>query len=1386
MSNITGSSNLVDLSILVNNLQNSISNISSAFSTVQTNISNLNLYDTNNTQKINQINTLDGQQEQKLEVLKNENISDDYRIDILELKFPITNSSILNETISKQKITGLSNDLTGINTNISLLNQRITDVDNKEIQDVSTLTTNLNNQISKQAQDNTNINNSFNNLLASVPGSSNTFQQQLDVHSTNLSSLSSDNTVNKSNISSLQGDNNSNKNRITILEQDNNINKANINSLDSTLLTANTNILNNTASINTLNLNLTTLSSKEASDVASLQNQINSLSNTSGNNTSSLQTQLTNLSSKQQTDYNDLQGQITTNKNTQISDKSELNSKINDNLTTETNHYNSLSTALNALTIKEAQDVSNVQSNLTTYQASNNTRSTNIESNVSSLTIDNSNNKVDINNLKSDNNLNKANITTLQSKVSTLEADNSTNKSNITTNTNNISTINTKLITDESNITNLQQDVNNLKSYDTSNTSNINTINNTLSNHTSDINLLKNTTVPNLDNKYVFKSGDTITGTLNVNNIDASGNLNIGANANNINLGSINNNDSKVINIGGPNDTVNILGALNSIETTNTKITDKLITLNKDASGNLVGGLVGLQIRDNNNDNQGYITTNSDGSQFLIKPPQSDNIFKIKDSPNEFYDLTNKLYVDLQTSALQSSISGLTNTCSELTNQITTINNSQLDNIPFNKINAYPSTSNYILKGDGSFGKVNNNLIDNNTINPSKLVGCSGDATTFLAGDGSFKSITSGNFTSSTQVVNSNIADGAIDPLKLNGTLSSNDGLQFLSNKGTFVSISSGGCSGDTSYPTNGNFKTCGNFTSTTQVVDSNIADGSISQSKINNLTITNSNVVDGSINASKLLNYPNDNTKYLSGDGSWKVVSSGSGGSSFNNAFTANVNANNYKINNLSDPTNNQDASTKSYVDNKYLGLINTAISVVQPAQGQLGGPTFVNKLVLGSNLDLMNYNIKNVGNPVDNQDVATKNYVDSNVSYNTTSYSSYAGSLSGISCKILLVCNGNSVSATVTKLNSLITSLGGSTSNIVINGYNYNDNVTILAYDSSYDVVLYCNDNGSYPSTNTYNILNQYYNNNKGVILGSMDAYNGVSKVISNLSLQNNNNGYSFPINSSSNPIFYGVSGSILPSYFYSSFIPATNSGATSIGTYNNTTNAGLILDDNTGKGRRVDLNFNVNTSVSNDSSSNGATKIILQACLWAGRKIAYQVISSTKFDFNNPNLPSLSVNGNLSMNSYTIQNVGDPVNNQDVITKNYFNNNVMSIVNNNKTKGTLTSTSTSYIQIGNVLNGPINLIVSLVENSSVGYQLYRNYNINIYPNNADSWANTYNYFHYITGGSNNSTIAFSNGAGYSYDGIFNLQVNYGIVYIKSINTSYTPLKYYITYQY
>jgi hypothetical protein len=44
--------------------------------------------------------------------------------------------------------------------------------------------------------------------------------------------------------------------------------------------------------------------------------------------------------------------------------------------------------------------------------------------------------------------------------------------------------------------------------------------------------------------------------------------------------------------------------------------------------------------------------------------------------------------------------------------------------------------------------------IDNNTITPTKLTGCSGDPSSYLSADDTFKSLSSGNFTFTTQITN--------------------------------------------------------------------------------------------------------------------------------------------------------------------------------------------------------------------------------------------------------------------------------------------------------------------------------------------------------------------------------------------------------------------------------------------------------------------------------------------------------------------------------------------------------------------------------------------------------------------------------------------------------
>ena len=52
---------------------------------------------------------------------------------------------------------------------------------------------------------------------------------------------------------------------------------------------------------------------------------------------------------------------------------------------------------------------------------------------------------------------------------------------------------------------------------------------------------------------------ESVLGKLKIDYIDSiNGTLNVGQNSTNINIGSVSNNDSKVINIGGINDTINI------------------------------------------------------------------------------------------------------------------------------------------------------------------------------------------------------------------------------------------------------------------------------------------------------------------------------------------------------------------------------------------------------------------------------------------------------------------------------------------------------------------------------------------------------------------------------------------------------------------------------------------------------------------------------------------------------------------------------------------------------------------------------------------------------------------------------------------------------------
>lgn len=129
----------------------------------------------------------------------------------------------------------------------------------------------------------------------------------------------------------------------------------------------------------------------------------------------------------------------------------------------------------------------------------------------------------------------------------------------------------------------------------------------------------------------VSKTGDTMTGTLNITDIEASNNtLNLGVNASTINIGTAS--TASTINIGSsPSDVVNIYGNLTTISTTNTDIYDKNITLNKGSTTSASARGAGISIRDNNTDNQGYITVNgTDGQGFDFKAPENTGIVRLR------------------------------------------------------------------------------------------------------------------------------------------------------------------------------------------------------------------------------------------------------------------------------------------------------------------------------------------------------------------------------------------------------------------------------------------------------------------------------------------------------------------------------------------------------------------------------------------------------------------------------------------------------------------------------------------------------------------------------------------------------------------------------------
>lgn len=719
MSNIGSMSNS-DLVTLITNLQGSVNNISQSFSNVQQTLSQVNQYDSAFNSRLNTVDTLNGVQDGEIATIQN--LDNQYAQQIAQLQslFPITNVSILDQSINESKILNLPSDLANLNSGLSALNATVQQNLMTEKADVLAVQTALTAQVAQEASDIQAQNSKWSLLLGSQTGTtSNPFQIAIDKLSSNQIADETAILNSSNNIASLQSDNSMNKANITSLQASNAVNQSNIQSLQSDNTTNKTNISNLQTFTNQINSGLTAQINKEANDIQQLGNQISTLSAQEASDYNNLNSNINAQISKEASDINAVNASIQTLNNTVVANYSTLNSALNSQVAKEVADVSLLTTNYNNLKTQEAQDITGLQNQITTnlnlfnnQVYAYNAEFIRDENNISSLQSDNTSNKAAINAIQTKQMADEAAIAVLQT-------DDTLSKASLLTINNSIIGIQNNLTADRTDINQNILDISNIKAYDVQNNVNLNAMNVNISNNTNSINVLNNTTIPALDNKYLFKAGDSMSGQLNVQNIDNSGNaLNIGSSASVLNLGS--SNQAKIINIGGVNDVVNVLGKTNYIETTNIQIKNKVLVLNEGEAGNLQSAGVGLYFRDNDLDNKGYIVVGPNGDEFDIKAPQNDNIFKIKEVPSDFYDLTNKLYVDAQDAILQNNINAITQSQTGLVAQVASVNNSVLAQIPFSKINAFPSDNTTVLYGDGVFrtpGNVQVNLANDNLVN---------------------------------------------------------------------------------------------------------------------------------------------------------------------------------------------------------------------------------------------------------------------------------------------------------------------------------------------------------------------------------------------------------------------------------------------------------------------------------------------------------------------------------------------------------------------------------------------------------------------------------------------------------------------------------------------
>ena len=379
-------------------------------------------------------------------------------------------------------------------------------------------------------------------------------------------------------------------------------------------------------------------------------------------------------------------------------------------------------------------------------------------------------------------------------------------------------------------MTNNMTDINNL----------VNNITNAHNNVSSSYNSFQTSV---LNNRFIKKTGDIVSGTLKATNIDSNNTMNIGNNALTINIG--NNNKTKTINIGGTNNTININNTinLNSHKIINVKnAIDNDDLVNYSQSINKINTSLPTKLSQLTNLNNSDININNHKIKNVLNGVNNNDGVTLQQFnsliPTKLSDLTmnNNGDINLNNNKMINVSNGIDNNDGINLNQLNNmINNnkpiklSQLTGLNMNNIslNNYKLTdvSNGIDNNDGVNLNQLNTLISNNM--PKKLSQFSNN---------------SGNVSlNNYKIINVNDATNSNDAVNLQKLNS------LITTKKSSIPYSK-----ITSFSNN----------------NTNLLLGNGTYSKL-----TNNVINDNSINSNKLVNYPNDGNKFLCGDGTFKVI---------------------------------------------------------------------------------------------------------------------------------------------------------------------------------------------------------------------------------------------------------------------------------------------------------------------------------------------------------------------------------------------------------------------------------------------------------------------------------------------------------------------------------